>query len=63
MYQRPDYDLGELAQHPSVQIFQAPLMQISASYIRNCIKNGHSIQYLVPEAVYEYLSSSGLYRS
>ena len=63
VYQRPDYDLGELAQHPSVQIFQAPLMQISASYIRNCIKNGHSIQYLVPEAVYEYLSSSGLYRS
>ncbi len=63
VYQRPDYDLGELVQHPSVQIFQAPLMQISASYIRNCIKNGHSIQYLVPEPVYEYLLSSGLYRS
>ncbi len=63
VYQRPDYDLGELAEHPSVQLFQAPLMQISASYIRKCIKNGHSIQYLVPESVYEYLSSSGLYRS
>lgn len=62
VYQRPDYDLGELATHPSVSIFEAPLMQISASYIRKCIKAGKSVQYLVPESVYEYLSSSNLYK-
>ncbi len=62
VYQRPSYELGELAVHPHVQLFEAPLMQISASYIRSCLKNGHSIQYLVPEPVYAYLSTHNLYR-
>ncbi|MEL6654969.1 MAG: nicotinate (nicotinamide) nucleotide adenylyltransferase [Bacteroidota bacterium] len=62
VYQRPSYDLGELAEHPNVQIWEAPLMQISASYIRKCIREGKSVQYLVPEAVFSYLETSALYR-
>lgn len=62
VYQRPSYDLGELAEHENVQIWEAPLMQISASYIRKSIREGNSVQYLVPEAVYEYLQNSALYR-
>lgn len=62
VYKRPNYPLGDLADHPNVQIFEAPQMHISASYIRNCIKQGHSIQYLVPEAVFENLEKSRLYR-
>ena len=62
VYQRPRYELGELAEHPSVTIHEAPLMQISASYIRRCLQAGHSIEYLVPEAVYRYLTGSGIYR-
>lgn len=63
VYQRPNYELGELADHPKVTVLEAPLMQISASYIRKCIKEGHSIQYMVPEAIYEYLLGSKLYRT
>jgi nicotinate-nucleotide adenylyltransferase len=63
VYARPDYDLGPLATHPSVQVFSGvPLMQISASYIRECLLEGQSIQYLVPEKVYQYLQGSSLYR-
>lgn len=62
VYQRPNYDLGGLATHDSVKIFEAPLMQISASYIRMCIKEGNSIQYLVPQPVFEYINSSNLYK-
>ena len=62
VYQRPKYELGELAINPNIHLFEAPLMQISASYIRQCVKNGKSVQYLVPEAVYEYLESSNLYK-
>jgi nicotinate-nucleotide adenylyltransferase len=62
VYQRPQYALGELINHPSVTIWEAPLMQISASYIRKTIKAGKSVQYLVPDAVYKYIESSGLYR-
>jgi nicotinate-nucleotide adenylyltransferase len=62
VYRRPAYDLGPLAEHPKVSLFEAPLMQISASYIRRCIKDGRSVQYLVPETVYKYLLSSNLYK-
>jgi len=62
VYKRPLYELGDLQNHPQVKLFEAPLMQISASYIRKCIQEDYSVQYLVPEAVYEYLMGSGLYR-
>lgn len=62
VYQRPSHDLGELQQHPSIKIVEAPLMQISASYIRKCLKAGRSVQYLVPDAVYQYLEEVAVYR-
>ncbi len=63
VYQRPDYHPGELADHPQVKLFEVALMQISASYIRKCIREEKSVQYLVPDPVFEYLGSSHLYRS
>lgn len=62
IYKRPNYDLGELANHPKIHHFTAPLLDISATYIRSCIKSGKSIQYLVPEAVFDYLEGSNLYK-
>ena len=62
VYQRPNYDQGDLQNHPNVQLFDAPMMNISASYIRKCIREGHSVQYLVSEPVFEFLDSSSLYR-
>lgn len=62
VYDRPGYDLGDLQHHESVTILEAPLLSISASYIRKQIKEGNSIQYLVPDVVYEYLSESTMYR-
>ncbi len=63
VYKRPQYELGDLADHPKIKIMEAPLMQISASYIRRCIQQNQSIQYLVPEAVFEYINNTRLYRS
>ena len=62
VYHRPGYEPGPFANHPHVRAFDTPQMHISASYIRESIRDGHSIQYLVPDAVYEYLEKSGLYR-
>jgi nicotinate-nucleotide adenylyltransferase len=62
VYRRPSYDAGELAKHPNVRIFDAPLLDISASFVRECIKNGKSVRYLVPEPVFKYLETSHLYR-
>lgn len=63
VYQRPQYDLGNLQNHVNVKIMEdTPLLDISASYIRNCIKEKHSIQYLVPELVFKYIDGSNMYK-
>jgi len=62
VYKRPNYELGELSTHPRVRVFEPPPLDISATYIRDCLKNGQSVRYLVPEAVWEYLRSGTMYR-
>jgi nicotinate-nucleotide adenylyltransferase len=61
VYKRPNYDMGEWANQARVKVFEAPLMEISATYIRNCLVEGKSVQYLVPDKVKEYLEESKLY--
>lgn len=62
VYNRPGYEAGELAEHPRVSFHEAPLMNLSATYIRRAIKAGHSVRYLVPDAVAAELAASGMYR-
>jgi len=62
VYQRPGYDLGDLQNHEKITILEAPLLTISASYIRRQIKENKSIQYLVPDKVWEYIDGSSMYR-
>lgn len=62
VYQRPGHDTSRWLDHPKVHSFEAPLMKISASYIRKCIQEGLSVRYLVPDAVYDYLDKSSLYK-
>jgi nicotinate-nucleotide adenylyltransferase len=62
VYKRPNYELGELATHPSVTVIEAPMLEISATHIRNMIKDKKSIQYLVTEPVLKYIEGSSMYR-
>lgn len=62
LYKRPNYDIGEYATHPNVHQFEAPMLDISATYIRQCIKEGKSVQYLLPDAVFRYLQEVNLYK-
>jgi nicotinate-nucleotide adenylyltransferase len=62
VYPRPGYDGGNLKTHPRVKWIEAPLMEISATYIRNAIKEGKSIRYMLPEAVYKYISEMNFYK-
>lgn len=63
VYKRPGYELGPLATHPRVRAYEAPPLDISATYIRDCIKSGKSVRYLIPDAVWEYLETGSLYRA
>ena len=44
------------------KIVQTPLIEISATEIRRRIGAGLSIQYMLPEAVGEYMRINGLYQ-
>lgn len=63
VYPRVTAEPGPLDEHPGVTLFEAPLLNISATYIRKEIKAGNSIRYLVPEEVREYIEAKGLYKS
>ncbi len=62
VYSRPRYELGELEYHSGVTIVEAPLLDISASYIRKAIREKRSYRYLVPDKVYKYLFGSNMYQ-
>jgi nicotinate-nucleotide adenylyltransferase len=47
--------------YPRMHYLQAPLIEISATYIRNLRKEGKSIRYLVPDPVREYIETRNLY--
>jgi nicotinate-nucleotide adenylyltransferase len=51
VYPRPGVALPELAAFPRVQVVTAPLLDVSATFIRVSIRAGQSIRYLVPDVV------------
>lgn len=61
VYLRPEFPVTESAIEENVTIFKAPLLDISASYIRKQIQEGKSIKYLTPDAVAAYIEENGYY--
>jgi nicotinate-nucleotide adenylyltransferase len=62
VYPRPNVAETEFHTHPKVTLVKAPLLDISATYIRDSIKSGKSIRYLVPEAVEELIRRKKFYQ-
>lgn len=62
VYPRPGVQLSELKSHPNVRFVKAPLLDISATFIRECVRNNKSIRYLVPDSVEEIITARGYYR-
>lgn len=62
IYNRPEYDPGEFGRHNTVKIFEAPLLKISSTFIRNALKSGKDVSYMIPEKVWKYLAEMGFYK-
>ncbi|MBB1283344.1 nicotinate-nucleotide adenylyltransferase [Flavisolibacter sp. BT320] len=61
VYSRPQFEISDKL-GADVTLLEAPLLEISATYIRTCVQNGKSIRYLVPAVVEEEIEKSGFYK-
>lgn len=61
VYPRPNGEKSSLENHPNVHWVKAPILDISATYIRELVKNNRSVQYLVPDGVARLIESRKLY--
>ncbi len=61
IYPRPGVDPESLKSVPNATVVNAPLMEISSSFIRLAIKDGKDIRHLVPTPAYTYMREMHFY--
>ncbi|GAB4009445.1 nicotinate (nicotinamide) nucleotide adenylyltransferase [Spirosoma migulaei] len=61
VYERPRTVESSFKTHASVRVVEAPLLDISATFIRDCIRANRSIRYMVPEVVEEMIERKKFY--
>lgn len=61
IYPRPGNDMEALARLPNATVVDAPLMEISSSFIRKAIKEGKDIRHLMPAKAYQYMREMHFY--
>ncbi len=65
IYIYPRSGSSEIEKYPNarVTVVKAPILEISATQIRNNIKEGKSIRFLVPDKVREEIEKNGYYKT
>lgn len=61
IYVRAGFENIPMYKNAKTHILEAPLLQISATHIRNFLKEGKSIRYLVPDIVKEEIEQNRYY--
>ena len=52
----------ELKNHPKIQIIDAPIVELSSTFIRENIKNKKNVMPLLPQKVWDYIDHNNLYK-
>jgi nicotinate-nucleotide adenylyltransferase len=60
IYQRPGFEVSNNL-GAKILVMTAPLLEISATYIRDLIKKNKSIKYLVPENIEDEIKTNRFY--
>jgi nicotinate-nucleotide adenylyltransferase len=60
-YPRPGFTLGKYSDNTSIKLYNAPLMEISSSFIREGIKKGKNMEFWMPAKVYKYMKEMHFY--
>ena len=62
IYKRPQFEINYDSK-AAIQVMDAPLLEISATHIRQLINSGKSIKYLVPDLVEKEILENRYYRT
>jgi len=63
VYHRKGHDLDKFKCMEQVHFLEAPLLEISSTYIRKAIEANKDYRFMVPESVLNYIEESNLYRN
>ncbi len=61
VYPRPGFEDNEYKDIKKIIIINAPLMEISATFIRNAVKEKKDIRYFMPEKAWKYMKEMHFY--
>lgn len=61
VYPRPGVSEAEILSHKNVTLVDAPMMDISSSFIRRAIRSEKDVRYFLPEKTYQYIRDMHFY--
>jgi len=61
IYPRPGFENINLKEHKNIKVIEAPLIEVSSSFIRKALKQGKNVKYFLPGEVYKYILKKHLY--
>lgn len=61
VYPRPGFEVSR-PEGADITIVEAPLLELSATHVRELVSQGKSIRYMVPDAVMEEIEKNGYYK-
>ena len=61
VYPRPGFNKNNLGGFPKITIADAPLMEVSSSYIREALREGKNVRHFLPPKVWSYIDKMGFY--
>lgn len=65
VYPRPGFDMNKEeneTNRKNTRLVNAPLMEISSTFIRDAIKNNKDVRYFLPNGLYDYIEDMGFYK-
>ena len=62
VYPRPRCQSSEMEKHPNIHLTNSPMMEISAQFIRKCIREKKEVNYFLPPKVYQYIDEMNFYK-
>ena len=61
VFPREGYDGGDLINYPSVTVQKTPILEISSTFIRQCVKEGRDVRHFMPEKAFQYMKEQLFY--